>query len=248
MIPKGRWKKLCFFPGSFLSAFFALVFFPAFLAPALAATAPFDESVLAEVQALQELKEKQPEVYQQKILELKGRVKKDVENWRTRKPEVYQRFMRRGQQRGEQHREFLRQKRPDLYAAYQRRHEQREKNRETRGVTPPQERPFRTPETARPGSENRRLAETPQNPQPSQRPPQPSSNRKFAPRPRMESGNGPRPSYAQMENRQALRRRPQGSFINSQEQHREGPANSQGFSRPVRQQERPRPRDSRQRS
>jgi hypothetical protein len=255
MIRKGRREKLCFFPGPFfpahgtlrLTMFFALVLFPAFLAPALASTEPFDESVLAEVQALQELKEKQPEVYQQKILELKGRVKKDVENWRTQKPEVYQRFMQRGQQRGEQHREFLRQKRPDLYSAYQRRHERREKNRETRGATPSQEIPFRPPEPARPVFEGPRLAETPQAPQPSKRQPQPSANRGVVQRrPRMEAGNDPRPG--QIKNRPEIRQRQQGAFINSQEQHRKGPSNSQGFSRPNRQQERPRPRNSRQRS
>jgi len=234
-----------------LSTMIWLLLLSIFLTPVRAATASFDEAVLSEVQALQELKEKQPAAYQQRVNELKENVKKDVGNWRTQKPEVYQRFMQRGQQRGEQHREFLRQKRPDLYSAYQRRHEERKKNRgPRRDITPSQESPLRPPKPARPVFEERRLAKTSQNPQPSQRQPHPSSNREFVQRPRMEAGNraGAARQDIRTDSPGGRQPRQQESVLHSQDRPRKGPSNSKGFSRPVRQQERPRPRDSRQRS
>ncbi len=259
MMNKGRREKQCFFPGpffpahrTFLTTLCALLVFPLFLSPALAATAPFDETILAEVQALQELKEKQPAVYQQRIHALKDTVKKDVGNWRTQKPEVYQRFMQRSQARIQHHREFLRQKRPDLYPVYQKRQEQRENYRETHRSAAPRESAHPNPEPVRPSFENRETRNRQQNlqpsfSQPSRRQPRPSSREGLAERPRINAGNDPRKRTARVENKPGLSPRQQGSFINSQERPRNRPPNSQGFSRQSRQ-ERPKPRDSRQRS
>jgi len=258
MMNKGRREKQCFFHGpffpahrTFLTTLCALLVLPAFLSPVLAATAPFDETVLAEVQALQELKEKQPDLYQQKISALRESIKKDVGIWRAQKPEVYQRFVQRSQERSEQHRDFLRRKHPDLYPVYQQRRAQREANHEARGFKPPLERPRQKPEPARQTFEDqKKLPNRTQNnlPRVSSQPQRPDVNGRRAERPRLNARNEPRMRNARIENRPGVLSKPQGAFLNAHEQPRHRPSNSQGLSKRNGHQDRPRPRDSRQRS
>ena len=126
MKAQGRMKKKSFFSGPFFCTRRTLLIvtlsFLAFLYRLPAGFSDsentFDQSLLAEVQSLQKLKEADPEAYQKKIQERRHRVEKDLSQWKEKRPEVFQRFMKRKDERLSQHEVFLKKNNPKLYQQF----------------------------------------------------------------------------------------------------------------------------------